>query len=326
MYKHVKTPVKVFCLHLIILGLIGCDGSEKMAATPGSPPWVIVEQITPRSLLVTTDLPGRTVPSRVAVIRPQVSGIVLSRDFIEGSDISAGQSLYHIDPAPFRAQVAIAQAQLSHALAQEKLAHTNVTRYRPLADSQVVSRQDFDQVNAASAQASADVASARAALTSAQIDLAHSAIIAPISGRIDLSSVTEGALVQANQPSDMATVQQLDPIYVDITQPGQDFLRLQRAIASGELVQKDGYLPVTVLLQDNSVYPIKGSLGFSDITVDQSTGVITLRAIIPNPERELLPGMFVRARLDEGVNIRALLVPQQAVTLLPAGRGDGTDC
>ncbi|MED0639782.1 efflux RND transporter periplasmic adaptor subunit [Escherichia coli] len=303
-------------------GLVGCDSKDASSASKDIPPDVIVETVKATPLTLIQDLPARTVASRIAEIRPQVSGIVLSRDFTEGSDVKAGQPLYHIDPAIFRASVDNARAAVNQAKAQSQLARTTLSRYRTLSGKDYISRQDLDQAQATALQSRAAIDAASAALRSAEIDLAHSTVTSPLNGRIGLSSVTEGALVQNGQSSALATVQQLDPMYVDITQPGEAWLRLQSALASGQIKQENGKVPVHVLMQDGSPYPLNGTLAFSDVTVDQTTGAITLRAIIPNPNHQLLPGMFVRARLEEGVAPEALLVAQQAVTRTP--RGDAT--
>jgi len=214
------------------------------------------------------------------------------------------------------------RAALAESEANARMAQATLQRYRPLAGTQYISRQDLDQAEATAAQTRANVDSAKAALNSARINLNWSSIAAPIAGRIGRSSVTEGALVQNGQTDALATVQQLDPLYVDVTQSSQDFLRLQQELASGQLQQNNGKALEHVILTDGSVYPQQGTLAFSDVTVDQTTGSITLRAIVPNPDHALLPGMFVRARLDEGTNPQAILIPQQAVTRTP--RGDAT--
>jgi len=316
------SPLAMLCIFATTTGLAGCDSKDASTASKVIPPDVVVETVKATPLTLTSDLPARTVASRIAEIRPQVSGIVLSRDFTEGSEVKAGQPLYHIDPATFRASVDNARAAVNQAKAQSQLAQTTLSRYRALSGKNYISRQDLDQAQATAHQSRAAIDAASAALRSAEIDLAHSTVTSPLNGRIGLSSVTEGALVQNGQSTALATVQQLDPMYVDITQPGEAWLRLQSALASGQIKQENGKVPVHVLMQDGSPYPLSGTLAFSDVTVDQTTGAITLRAIIPNPNHQLLPGMFVRARLEEGVAPEALLVAQQAVTRTP--RGDAT--
>lgn len=316
------SPLAMLCIFSTTTGLAGCDSKDASTASKVIPPDVVVETVKATPLTLTSDLPARTVASRIAEIRPQVSGIVLSRDFTEGSEVKAGQPLYHIDPETFRASVDNARAAVNQAKAQSQLAQSTLSRYRALSGKNYISRQDLDQAQATAHQTRAAIDAASAALRSAEIDLAHSTVTSPLNGRIGLSSVTEGALVQNGQSTALATVQQLDPMYVDITQPGEAWLRLQSALASGQIKQENGKVPVHVLMQDGSPYPLSGTLAFSDVTVDQTTGAITLRAIIPNPNHQLLPGMFVRARLEEGVAPEALLVAQQAVTRTP--RGDAT--
>lgn len=311
-------PVALLCA-LVILNLTGCDNSTGKSNQAQGAPEVKVTTLATQPLAITTELPGRTSAFRVAEVRPQVSGIILKRAFTEGSDVVADQPLYQIDPAPFRASYNNARAAVSEAEANARMAQVTVKRYRALAGTQYISRQDVDQAEATAAQTRAAVEAAKAAEQSAQIDLRWSTLSSPISGRIGRSSVTEGALVQNGQSDALATVQQLDPLYVDVTQSSQDFLRLQRELASGQLRQNAGKALVSVVLGDGSVYPHKGTLAFSDVTVDQTTGSITLRAVVPNPDHALLPGMFVRARLEEGTDPQALLIPQQAVTRTPRG-------
>ncbi|MFU2319252.1 efflux RND transporter periplasmic adaptor subunit [Rahnella sp. PCH160] len=320
MFYRKKIPAFILFLS-IIFSLTGCDKSDESATNSVNQPnsVVTVAEVNQAPLVMTVDLPGRTVPSRIAEIRPQVSGIILSRDFTEGSEVQEGQPLYHIDAASLRAAVANAQAHISQASAQQRLSSAKLSRYRPLVTSQLVSRQEYDEVASAAAQSRSEVDAAKAELAAAQIDLSHATIKSPISGRIGLSTVTEGALIQKEQASAMATVQQLDPIYIDITQPGESYLQLKKAISRGELRQVNGKTAVSLILQDNSLYPLEGTIAFSDPTVDETTGAVTLRAVIPNPHGELLPGMFVRARLTEGSDDHAILIPQQAVTRSPRG-------
>lgn len=319
--KAALLPLALLCLSAGGLSLTGCRDQQTTAAASTAPD-VVVAVVTQGPVTMTNELPGRTVASRIAEIRPQVSGIILRRDFTEGSDVQAGTALYHIDPAPFKATEASARAAVAQAEAQSQLAQATLSRYRALSGGQYISRQDYDQAVATARQSRAAIDAAKASLDSARIDLGHSVITSPLSGRIGLSSVTEGALVENGQTTAMATVQQLDPIYVDITQPGDAYLRLQQSMANGQLTPLQGKAPIQVLMQDGSEYPLTGTLAFSDVTVDQTTGAITLRAIVPNPKHQLLPGMFVRARITEGTTAQAILVPQQAVTRTP--RGDAT--
>lgn len=270
-------------------------------------------------LQITTELPGRTSAYRVAEVRPQVSGIILKRNFTEGSDIQAGVSLYQIDPATYQASYESAKGDLAKAQAAANIAQLTVKRYQKLLGTKYISQQDYDTAVADAQQSNAAVVAAKAAVETARINLAYTKVTSPISGRIGKSAVTEGALVQNGQATALATVQQLDPIYVDVTQSSNDFLRLKQELANGTLKQENGKAKVELVTNDGLKYPQGGTLEFSDVTVDQTTGSITLRAIFPNPDHTLLPGMFVRARLQEGTNPDALLVPQQGVTRTPRG-------
>ncbi|MBW7983795.1 efflux RND transporter periplasmic adaptor subunit [Enterobacillus tribolii] len=304
-----------------VLLLTGCN-DEKAQQPQRAAPEVGVVTLKTAPLNVITELPGRTSPYRVAEIRPQVSGIILKRNFTEGSDVQAGSSLYQIDPATYQATYDSARGDLAKAEASAHLARLTVKRYTPLLGTKYISQQDYDNAVATQRQADASVVAAKAAVETARINLAYTKVTSPITGRVGLSTVTEGALVNANQANAMTTVQQLDPIYVDVTQSSTDYLRLKQELASGKLQQKDGKASVELVMDNGQVYAHKGTLEFSDVTVDESTGSITIRAVFPNPQDNLLPGMFVRARLDEGVNNDALLVPQQGVTRNP--RGDAT--
>ena len=297
--------------------LAGCDGQDAQQQHPQSPQ-VSVYIVKSAPMAVTTELPGRTDAFRVAEVRPQVSGIILRRNFAEGSDVKAGDSLYQIDPATYQAAYDSAKGELAKAQAAANIAHLTVKRYVPLVGTQYVSKQEYDQAVATAQQADASVVAAQAGVESARINLAYTKVTSPIEGRIGKSSVTEGALVTNGQATALATVQQLDPIYVDVTQPSSDFMRLKQS----SLQKGDGSSTVELLMENGQPYPLKGTLQFSDVTVDESTGSITLRAIFPNPKHLLLPGMFVRARIDEGVQPDAILVPQQGVTRTP--RGDAT--
>lgn len=297
--------------------LTGCDGQENQQHQP-QPPQVSVHIVESAPLNVTTELPGRTDAFRVAEVRPQVSGIILRRNFTEGSDVKAGQSLYQIDPASYQAAYDNAKGELAKAQAAANIAHLTVKRYLPLVGTQYVSKQEYDQAVATAQQADASVVAAKAGVESARINLAYTKVTSPVEGRIGKSSVTEGALVTNGQANALATVQQLDPMYVDVTQSSNDFMRLkQTSLQKGETTST-----VELLMENGQPYPLKGTLQFSDVTVDESTGSITLRAIFPNPQHLLLPGMFVRARINEGTQPNAILVPQQGVTRTP--RGDAT--
>ncbi|WP_432462206.1 efflux RND transporter periplasmic adaptor subunit [Enterobacter hormaechei] len=297
--------------------LTGCDGQEN-PQQHAQAPQVSVHIVKSAPLAVTTELPGRTDAYRVAEVRPQVSGIILHRNFTEGSDVKAGESLYQIDPATYQAAYDNAKGELVKAQAAANIAHLTVKRYVPLVGTQYVSKQEYDQAVATAQQADASVVAAKAGVESARINLAYTKVTSPINGRIGKSSVTEGALVTNGQSTALATVQQLDPIYVDVTQSSSDFMRLKQQTS----LQKGDTSSVELLMENGQPYPLKGTLQFSDVTVDESTGSITLRALFPNPQHMLLPGMFVRARIDEGTQPDAILVPQQGVTRTP--RGDAT--
>ncbi|BDH46792.1 MexE family multidrug efflux RND transporter periplasmic adaptor subunit [Salmonella enterica subsp. enterica serovar Choleraesuis] len=300
------------------LALTGCD--DKGAQQKSSQmPEVGIVTLKSAPLTMTTDLPGRTNSFRVAEVRPQVSGIILKRNFVEGSDVKAGDSLYQIDPAVYQASYLSAKGDLAKAQANANIMHLTANRYRKLLGTQYISRQEYDTAVANAQQGDAAVKAAEAAVETARINLAYTKVTSPITGRISRSMVTEGALVQNGQSTALATVQQLDPIYVDVTQSSDQFLRLKQELNNGTLQQANGKAKVSLITEGGLTFPHTGSLEFSEVTVDQSTGSITLRAIFPNPEHTLLPGMFVRARLDEGTRPDALLVPQQGVTRNPRG-------
>jgi len=289
--------------------------SNKPAPPASAAPEVGVLTLQPRPVTISTELPGRTAAYRVAEVRPQVSGVILKRLFIEGSEVKAGQQLYQIDPAPFQANLESAQAALAHAQATLTSARLLAQRYQPLAEAHAVSQQDYDNAVAALGQAQADVASAKAAVDSARINLVYTKVLSPIAGHSGRSAVTEGALVDANQTSALVVVQQLDPIYVDVTQPSTLLLRLQRAFAGGQLKKVgDNQAQTRLTLEDGMPYEQPGKLQFAEVTVDPGTGSVTLRALFPNPQKILLPGMFVHETFDEAVDERGLLVPQRAIT------------
>ena len=293
--------------------LAGC--SKKQAPQAASLPQVGVITVHTQPVARITDLPGRTSAVLTSDIRPQVSGVILKRLFVEGSDVKAGQPLYQIDPATYQASYDSAEASLKHAEAALATDQAKAARYKPLAAAQAVSEQDYDDAEAATLEDQADIASAKAALDQAQINLQYTRMYAPISGTIGASSVTPGALVTADQATVLATVTQLDPIYVDVNESSATWLRLKQEQDSGQLeTQGSGAAKVSLVLEDGSTYPLTGKLQFSQVNVDEMTGTVMVRAIFPNPNHLLLPGMYVHAKLDEGVNKDGILVPQQAVS------------
>ncbi|MDM7858153.1 efflux RND transporter periplasmic adaptor subunit [Thiopseudomonas acetoxidans] len=305
--NHPFSRAKALSLTLATSLLISaCNAPDETPQQAQPAPKVGIYTITTQAYTLTSELPGRTAAYRIAEVRPQVSGIVLQRLFKEGSEVKANQQLYQIDPAIYAATLKSAQASY---LSASSLAE----RYKTLVADQAVSRQQYDDAKAASLQA-------EAALEKAKIDLQYTKVLAPISGRIGRSSVSEGALVNNGQVQELAVIQQLDPIYVDVTQSANDLLRLRREMASGQL-EKAGETAaqVSLKLQDGSVYPHQGTLEFSEVSVDPSTGSVTLRAVFPNPDGLLLPGMFVQASLVSGVNSQAILAPQQGVSRNPRG-------
>jgi len=300
------------------LSLTGCSKPKSAAPPPSGPPEAGIIVVKQEKITLTTELSGRTVPQQIAEVRPQVSGIILKRLFTEGSDVKAGQALYQIDSAAYEATYASAKAAQMRVEASLESLRLTEGRYRDLVKIKAVSQQDYDNAFAVLKQGEAELAVAKATVESARINLAYTRVKAPISGRIGRSSVTTGALVTANQTAALATIQQLDSMYVDVTQSTADMLKLKQNLANGVL-KKSGSVLVKLLLEDGSAYPLPGTLKFSEATVDQSTGSVTLRAVFPNPAQALLPGMFVRAVVVEGVNDNAILIPQRGVTRNPAG-------
>ncbi|SDI32306.1 efflux RND transporter periplasmic adaptor subunit [Pseudomonas abietaniphila] len=296
-----KPAVTVLVTAVALASLLsGCSKKEEAAAAP-PPPQVGVVTLKTQAYTLTTELPGRTTAFRVAEVRPQVNGIILKRLFTEGADVKAGQQLYQIDPS-------IYQANLDSAKATYQSANSLAGRYKQLINEQAVSRQEYDTAVGSAREA-------QAAVQTAEINVRYTKVYAPISGRIGRSSVTEGALVSSAQADAMATIQQLDPIYVDVTQSSVDMLKLRRELESGQLQKAgDNAAKVKLVLEDGSVYPVDGKLEFSEVSVDQTTGSVTLRAVFQNPDHTLLPGMFVHARLQAGVAANAILVPQQGIT------------
>ncbi len=304
---------------LLVLAVLlaGCGAEKKPeAGAQRSAPEVGIVTIATSSQQIERELSGRTSPFRVAEIRPQVGGIVEKRLFTEGSNVKAGQLLYQINSAAYQAQYDSAKANVDRAAASLGTLKLKAERYQQLVSINGVSKQEFDDAMATKQQAQADVAAARAAMESAKINLGYSRIVSPISGVIGRSAVTEGALLSVGQPTALATVQQLDKIYVDISQSSAELLRLKREF--GSLTDQSG-IPVSIILEDGSVYKEQGKLEFTGVTVDAGTGSVSLRVLVPNPQQDLLPGMFVRARLEQAQVKDAILVPQQAVSRTPKG-------
>jgi membrane fusion protein, multidrug efflux system len=316
---------RLLALGLVLTATSGCDEqpNRASASTPQPVPAAVavtVQTLERREIPVSSVLPGRTAPFRVAEVRPQVGGVLRERLFTEGEAVRAGEPLFQIDPAPFEAAVRRAEAALARIEAAERLALSTANRLRSLARSQVVSEQNLENAEATLRQAQADILSNRAALETARIDLSYTRVASPISGRTNRSNVTPGALVTGNQTTALVSVTQLDPMLVDITQPSSALLQQRRDVASGALRRPSADRAVArLLLEDGSEYPHAGEIQFSEVIVDQGTGSVTIRAVFPNPDQLLLPGMFVRARIEEGVTDRALLVPQRAVLRTPRG-------
>ncbi|MDR0633399.1 MAG: efflux RND transporter periplasmic adaptor subunit [Azoarcus sp.] len=304
------------------LTLAACErGAQQPQASEPPPVPVSVVSVSFEPVPLITELPGRTTPYMVAELRPQVTGIIQKRLFTEGSTVSAGQVLYQIDPSTYRAAYDSAAASKARAEANLYNARLKAERYAGLVGIDAVSKQANDDAAAALKQAEADVAAARAALDKARIDLDFTRVKSPISGRIGRSSVTPGALVTANQAAALATVQQLDPIYVDLTQSSTELQRLRREVERGALSRDEGdNIPVQLFLEDGSQYEIAGKLAFSEASVDPGTGSVTLRASFPNPKGALLPGMYVRARLEQGQTGQAILLPHAALSHDPRGQ------
>ena len=304
--------------------LAGCGAdADKGAPAAPPPPKVSVLTVTPQSVTLSTELAGRTAPYLVAEVRPQVTGIVKERLFEEGARVKAGQTLYRIDSATYQADLESAKAGLAKAEANVATAKLKARRFDELVAIDAVSKQARDDATMALKQAEADVATAKAAVKSAQINVDYTRVTAPISGQAGRSSVTPGALVTANQAATMVTVQQLDPIYVDIQRASSDLLALQRDFAAGRLKRTEGdKARVKLKLEDQTEHPFEGTLQFAETTVDPGTGNVTLRAVFPNPDHVLLPGMYVNAVLEEGVSEQAILAPQAAVLRDPKGNAN----
>lgn len=311
-----------FILAAMALPLAACGPKGQGAAPPAPPPPEVgVVIATPASVGVVSELPGRTESSRVAQVRARAAGIVQRRLFTEGSEVKAGQPLFRIDDAPFRAALAAAQATQARAEANLLQTRAQAERYKPLAEANAVSQQEYIAAQAAFKQAEADVASAKAAVQTAQINLGYTSVTSPISGRIGRALVTEGALVGQGEATQLAVVQQIDPLFVNFTQSADEVLRLRAAIASGRFQSAGtaGSVAVSVVLDDGSIYPQRGKLLFSDLSVDPTTGQIALRAEVPNPKGALLPGLYVRVRLAQAELPAGIALPQQAVQRGSAG-------
>lgn len=305
---------------LLAAALAACGNKNDQAAGPGGPggamppPEVGVVTVQPGTVSLSTELPGRLEPSRVAQVRARATGILTKRVFTEGSDVRAGQVLYHVDPAPYQAAQQSAQAQLAQAQASLANASALVARFRPLVAANAVSKQEFDAAVAAEKAAQAQVAAGRAAVRTASINLGYATVTAPISGRIGRSLVTEGALVSAQEGTQLAVIQQTNPLYLNITQSASDAMKLRQQLSKGQLERDSGAQSVKIVLEDGTEYSQPGRLLFSDQTVDPATGQILLRAEVPNPQGVLLPGLYVRAVIEQAQVANAVLLPQQAVT------------
>ena len=301
----------------MVWGLLGCEKPKEIPSHQGSPPMAEVSVITlePEETAVSTELSGRVSAYLVAEVRPQVGGIIQRVMFTEGSEVREGDILYQIDPALYQAAYDVTAAALTKAEALLLPARAKAERYRQLIGSNAVSQQDFDDADAAGKRAEADVISAKAEMDRARINLAYTRVKAPISGRIGKSSVTTGALVTAFQPVALSVIQKLDPVYVDVTQSSTSLLRLKQSMDNGSLKKGANHeAGISLTLEDGTPYAEEGILKFSDVTVDEGTGSVILRSVFPNPNLTLLPGMFVRARVQEGINENAILVPQRCVT------------
>jgi membrane fusion protein (multidrug efflux system) len=305
-------------MQLIRSGLVAAalltSACGKQAPPPPPPPQVGVVTVKVEPVTLSTELPGRTSAYESSQVRPQVDGIITKRLFKEGESVRAGQTLYQIDPAPYAAQAANARAALTRAQATIASTQALARRYGDLVKINAIARQDFENAQASAAQAQADVAAQRAALATAEINLRRTRIAAPISGRIGASAFTVGALVTTAQADPLAVIQRLDPIYVDITQSSVDVLRLRKQILAGDLSRDGGAARVRLTLEDGTDYGVEGRLQFTDVTVAEATGTVTIRALFPNPQGLLLPNMYVRANLVEGTRAQGILAPQQAVT------------
>jgi membrane fusion protein (multidrug efflux system) len=309
------TPRTALFLSALVM-LAGCqkEGQSQAQAKPTPPPSAVgIVTMAAEALPLTNELPGRIAPTRLAEVRPRVSGIVVERVFEQGSQVKEGDVLYRIDPAPFQVRVDSAQATLARAKAVRLQASQTADRQEQLRKSNVASAQNYDDAVALLAQADADIALAEAGLNEAKLNLQYANVTAPISGRIGRALITEGALVSSSNSENLATIQQLDPIYADFTQPAADLIRLRKALQDGQLMTGPNEAEVNLILDDGTRYPLPGRLLFSEAAVDESTGQVTLRGEFPNPNGDLLPGMYVRVQIQQGIQRAAFAVPQQAV-------------
>lgn len=316
-FQRTPVPAALAVALAAALALGACGQKSDAPAAGASPraPEVGVVTVQPRDIGLVTELPGRLEASRVAEVRARAAGILQKRLFREGSDVKAGQQLFLIDSAPYQASVAQAEASVAQAEASVAQSRALAERYRPLVAVDAISKQEYDNAVAAQKTAEANVAAAKAALTTSRINLGYATVTAPISGRIGRALVTEGALVGQGTPTELAVIQQIDPLYINFTQSASEALKLKAAMASGKYKQSGANAAnVRVVLEDGSVYPQTGRLLFTDLTVDATSGQVTLRAEVPNPERALLPGLYVRVRLEQAQVDNGILLPQQAVT------------
>lgn len=313
-----KTKFALICL-VNLWAISGCDDSQD-TTHQDSVPTVGVITLKAESVNITSKLPGRIVPFEIAEIRPQVGGIILSRQFKEGSRVTEGQSLYQIDPAPLLAELDRAEGERARAESAADNSRLTLNRFTSLLKSHYVSRQDYDTAQANAKEAQANLLVAKAAVESAKINLKYASVTSPLTGLSGKSTVTTGALVTANQEQALVTVQRIDPVYVDVTQSANDFLKLKTDLEQGVLEQNQGQATTLLEFDNGKRYAHAGKLQFSDLTVDETTGSVTLRAIFPNPDNTLLPGMYVTAVLNEGIQHHVLLVPQEAVTRNASGK------
>ncbi len=314
-----KNRMAPLALALILSACGSGGGGEQQQQAPKGPPQVGFVTVQAQPVTLTTELPGRTAPYETSDVRPQVNGLILARLFQEGDFVRKGQALYRIDPSPYQAAAASARAALARAQASIASTRNLARRYGELVKINAISRQEYENAITGAQQAQADIAAQQAALRQAQIDLSRTTITAPISGRIGRSVFTTGALVSAAQTDALATIQRLDPIYVDIQQSSADLLKLRQQIMGGDVSRGAGAARVRLKLEDGSTYPVEGTLKFTDVTVDPATGTQAIRAVFANPRSLLLPGMYVRAELVEGTQANGILVPQRAVTRDPKG-------
>jgi membrane fusion protein (multidrug efflux system) len=306
--------LRYFVMLPLLALLTSCQESEEAAAPQAPPPSAVgIVTVSAEALPITNELPGRIAPTRIAEVRPRVSGIIVERVFEQGSQVAEGDVLYRIDPAPFQVRVDSAAATLRRAQAAQLQARQNAERQEQLRRSNVASQQTYDDAVAQLAQADAEVAVAEAGLAEARLNLQYASVTAPISGRIGRALITEGALVSSSSSENLATIQQRDPIYADFTQPAAELIRLRQALQEGQLMTGPNEAAVQLLLDDGTRYPHAGRLLFSEAAVDASTGQVTLRGEFPNPDGDLLPGMYVRVLIEQGIERSAIAVPQQAI-------------